>query len=445
MGTFGTARTRSLTMALLLSAGCGGAPAGGGAEDDGGASSTSDPGSSSGAPGGESSSGGAAGDESSSGGASASGSTGEFGDTTGDDGGSSTGEGGGESSTGDDGREDELRPPETCPLADLHVPCDGASDDPLHAIGLNCTSLGSDWTDQVDAVAADKIEVKAAPEKNGKRPWQVARAYGSHVDPETQRPFWGPREGEKVLLMSSGLLPPPDEDGAVLLVDGDVYSDVSWDEAWDSDTMPPPMNPSKGSPDPLGFTGCDMVGDCSNTLETQWNLGLGEVDDKMWIRFELTAPSKAKGAAADVRGYSFEFAYFSAEFPEYVDTEYNDIFVVWQASEDYTGNVTFIDDQPLTVTGLWPIDYVGECPDADPNCVGADEHLAGTGHRLDGGATGWYRATSGVNPGETFTLSFGIFDMGDALYDTTAIVDNWRWDCEGCVPNEVESCGLEPM
>lgn len=58
---------------------------------------------------------------------------------------------------------------------------------------------------------------------------------------------------------------------------------------------------------------------------------------------------------------------------------------------------------------------------------------------------GWYKATSGVNPGETFTLAFAIFDMGDSTFDTTAIIDNWQWDCEGCTPNEVNSCGIEPQ
>src|SRR5690606_17919731 len=32
--------------------------------------------------------------------------------------------------------------PDLCPLAQMHRPCDPNSDDPLHAIGLNCTSLG---------------------------------------------------------------------------------------------------------------------------------------------------------------------------------------------------------------------------------------------------------------------------------------------------------------
>src|SRR5690606_40924074 len=105
-----------------------------------------------------------------------------------------------------------------------------------------------------------------------------------------------------------------------------------------------------------------------------------------------------------------------------------------QPPEDYTANVPFINGQPLTAPALWPIDY----PSNDP-------HLDGTGHLTGGGATGWYQAQGGVKPGETFTLAFSIFDMGDSDYDTTAIIDNWSWDCEGCIPNEVNSCEIVPQ
>ena len=326
-----------------------------------------------------------------------------------------------------------------CLLALHHAPCDADSDDPLHALGLDCTRLGAPWLDAVNAVDASDVELHAPAPTGGRRSWQVARAYGTHVDPATRLPFWSPREGDKLLLISSGLLPAPDGQGAVIVADGDVYNDSGKGGVWDSDEMPPPMKPGKGSLDPLGFSDCDGVHDCSNTIDAQWQLGGGDAADKTWFHFQLTAPSLATGAIADVHGYTFDFAFFSAEFPEFVGDIYNDIFVVWQDSEDYTGNVTFIDGQPLTVTALWPVDFQG-----------ADPQLAGTGFRedglfSDGGATGWYRASGGVEPGETFTLAFAVFDMGDSDYDTTALLDNWQWDCEGCVPNEVDSCGIRPQ
>jgi hypothetical protein len=366
-------------------------------------------------------------------------STGETpGDSSGTDGSATT------SDSTDTGDDDTGPPPRPCALAQAHEPCDADSDDPLHALGLDCSSLGGAWVDAQNAVAVQKLEWEAAPEQQGMRPWQVARAYGSFIDPVTQKPFWSPREGEKLLLMSSGLLPAPDADGAVVIAGNAVYNDVGG-APWDDDEMPPLMSHKPGSPDPKGFKKCDGVGDCSNTLQAQWDLGGGDPNDRMWFNFQLTAPAQAKGAVADANGYSFDFAYFSAEFPEWVDTPFNDIFVVWQTSLDYTGNITFIDDQPLTVTALWPIDYQGECPLFDAKCVGQDPHLDGTGYTKEGGATGWYKASGRVIPGETFRLAFAIFDMGDSTYDTTAILDNWRWDCEGCVPTEIDFCEIEPQ
>ncbi|WP_096334394.1 choice-of-anchor L domain-containing protein [Nannocystis exedens] len=334
---------------------------------------------------------------------------------------------------------------EECPLAQMHLPCDADSNEALHAIGLNCTSLGGQWTNNQNAVSVANATFQAAPPMLGKQSWQVAKSYGTFIDPNTNAPFWGSREGDKVLLISSGLLPPPNPQGAVIVPDGDVYNDVAIGGQWDTDTMPPPMTAVNGSPDPMGFTNCDGTNDCSNTIAAQWALGGGDAEDKMWFGFEVTSPAIANGQIADANGYTFDFAYFSAEFPEWVNTDYNDIFVVWQSSEDYTGNVTFINGQPLTVTALWPIDFQGECEFLDPNCQGGDQHLQGTGYIADGGATGWYKATGGVKPGETFSLTFAIFDMGDSTYDTTAILDNWSWDCEGCVPNEVDDCGIAPQ
>ncbi len=334
---------------------------------------------------------------------------------------------------------------EACALANQHKPCDANSNDALHAMGLNCTTLGDMWINNGNAVAVAKLDFQAPAPMFGQRAWQAAKSYGTFVDPMTKKPFWSPREGDKLLMISSGLLPMPNAQGAVIVPDGDVYNDSGVGGQWDSDSMPPPMSPQKGSPDPMGYTNCDGINDCSNTILDQWNLGGGDAEDKMWFSFELKAPAIADGNTTDAKGYTFDFAYFSAEFPEYVDSTFNDIFVVWQASEDYTGNVTFINGQPMTVTALWPIDFQGECDFFDPNCQGADPHLQGTGHIDDGGATGWYKATGGVKPGETFTLAFAIFDMGDSSFDTTALIDNWQWDCEGCMPNEVDDCEIVPM
>jgi hypothetical protein len=35
--------------------------------------------------------------------------------------------------------------------------------------------------------------------------------------------------------------------------------------------------------------------------------------------------------------------------------------------------------------------------------------------------------------------------LGDTFYDTTVVLDAFRWSCEGCIPSEVDGCGLIPQ
>ena len=93
-----------------------------------------------------------------------------------------------------------------------------------------------------------------------------------------------------------------------------------------------------------------------------------------------------------------------------------------------------MDGQPLTVTALAPyMQYEQNSP-----------RLDGTGFEGVGGGTGWFQTRGVAVPGETLKLTFAIFDMGDTIYDTTAIIDNFRWECEGCDPSIPGDCGALP-
>ena len=43
------------------------------------------------------------------------------------------------------------------------------------------------------------------------------------------------------------------------------------------------------------------------------------------------------------------------------------------------------------------------------------------------GGTNWLKTTAPVEPGETVTVSFIIFDEGDGILDSAVNVDNFRW------------------
>ena len=245
---------------------------------------------------------------------------------------------------------------------------------------------------------------------------------------------------EKLLIISTGTLVDPDNQGAVVLEpeSGEIGTDNG--NADNVNNLPNPIEPQDGSGG-VPFEDCDGQNDCSDTLEAQWNLGESTANDLIWFKFDIEVPEEAEG-------YKFDFAFFSTEFPEWVDTQYNDIFVVWSTSETYTGNVTFINGQPLTVTALEnEIQFTGD----DPELAGTGVDGVGGGPMGQGmmepvgGSTGWFTATGSAVPNATFTLAWALFDMGDSFYDTTVVLDAFRWDCEGCIPSEVDGCGIEPQ
>ncbi len=301
-----------------------------------------------------------------------------------------------------------------CEAPGAVIACDGSSDDPFHAIGLGCPG----GPNQVIPIT------NAVMHSPDRRAYRVARQFGSALDPATGDPVWGPREGERFLVLSTGVVAAPTEAGVILEEPGASETIVGNDNP-DGEDLPAPITQLRGSAGGLGgtpFVDCDGERDCSDSLFSQWNTGGGQANDLIWMTFETEVPS-------GTHGYALDFNYFSSEFPEWVGSTFNDIFVIWSNSEAYTGNLCFVDDAPCTVTALDPIAYDEFAPE-----------LAGTGFDGVGGASGWYRARGICAPGETLQLSLALFDMGDSRWDTSVLVDHFRWDCEGCIPTEASPC-----
>jgi hypothetical protein len=79
----------------------------------------------------------------------------------------------------------------------------------------------------------------------------------------------------------------------------------------------------------------------------------------------------------------------------------------------------------------------GTCPPLpSPYCPLGVGDLAGTGFDVwstDGpaGATRWLKTQAPVTPGSTITIRFAMWDAGNALYDSTVLVDNFQWIATG--------------
>ncbi len=292
---------------------------------------------------------------------------------------------------------------------------------------------------------------------NSATAWQVAKGFGTYKfddDMDVNTPdklYYSPREGDTFLMISSGNIKAPGADGVV--VEANNSQGGNGDNGNDEgNALPPPFRFEVGSNNGAGgtpFQDCDgvMFRDCSDTLQAQWLKGNSNPNDKLWFTFKTKVP---KGTF----GYTFDFAFCSSEWPTWVNTGYNDLLIVYQvdpAADDpnadpvvdpYSGNVTFIPDPnnmmkglPLTITALDPY-FKG------PGFTNNEAPLAGTGFNTNA-CTEWFSAKGGVQPESEVTIGFFISDMGDSILATLAILDNFRWDCEGCIPSEVDDCGVQ--
>jgi hypothetical protein len=156
---------------------------------------------------------------------------------------------------------------------------------------------------------------------------------------------------------------------------------------------------------------------------------------------------------ANAQGFSFDFDFFSGEWPEYVCTDFNDSFIAYLSSKAFNSgaadNISFDSKgNPVSVN----IGFFSVCtPGSTTGCAGGLKTgtsvctagpggLAGTGFDdsgnwcpLDpqpssgGGATGWLTSTAPAQAGETISLEFIIWDTGDNQYDSSVLLDHFIW------------------
>jgi hypothetical protein len=212
-----------------------------------------------------------------------------------------------------------------------------------------------------------------------------------------------PRAGANMALMSTGLA-----------VDKSSTSYVAPQEGTDlKNTGTNPL------PNLVGASSCGQAG------------AVTAVKDYTELVLTLKAPTNAQS-------FTFDFHFFSAEYPEYVCTQYNDeLLVIVQSSKTYTQptNLSFdAKKNPITVnSGFFTVCTNGATPQT-MNCTHPVTDIAGTGYEDDdgtgvpiGGSTGWLTTTAPIAPGEDITLRFVIFDEGDGFYDSSALIDNFKW------------------
>jgi hypothetical protein len=146
------------------------------------------------------------------------------------------------------------------------------------------------------------------------------------------------------------------------------------------------------------------------------------INDDIGLQVKVRTPKNATG-------YEFRFKFYSFEYPEWVCDNYNDQFIALidpAPKGSINGNISFDKNgSPVSVN----IAFFDVC---DGCALGAGE-MQGTGFNQwdDAGGTAWLKTQAPVTGGEEITLRFMIWDTGDSAWDSTALVDGFRWIANG--------------
>jgi hypothetical protein len=330
--------------------------------------------------------------------------------------------------------------------------CDGMIDNTVATCDMGLVSGSPNASDYAKAMDLCNTATEAS------RRWglidaRFSRADGSNA-PATEshsiRPVFGsglmPQAGASFTLLSSGNAASPGQTNPPH-VDFTLSSEHGISSPFPSDWLAL-QNPPNQLPNAMG---CPEI-----------NAGTA-AEDPVMITMRIRVPSNAKS-------FSFSSNFYSAEYPEWVCSPYNDFFVVlldstWngQPANPTDKNLAFYRNPAGTIypvgvnlahgnTGLFT-----QCVNGRTGCLGtlgqistcmSTSQLTGTGfdtpasgscdsNSLSGGGTGWLQTSGNVKGGEIITLRIAMWDTSDQRLDSLVVLDNFQWSVDVSDPGTV--------
>lgn len=153
--------------------------------------------------------------------------------------------------------------------------------------------------------------------------------------------------------------------------------------------------------------------------------------DPAALQVQVRVPTNA-------RAFTWRFNFYSYEFPDYVCSEFNDVFTVFVDPKppsattsdivfDAAGNSISVNTDLLQVCGAQTAGgHAFACPLGKSLLAGTGFDLA-SGAQADHAATGWLATQAPTEPGAIITLRFAIWDAGDHVLDSTVLIDAFEW------------------
>lgn len=166
----------------------------------------------------------------------------------------------------------------------------------------------------------------------------------------------------------------------------------------------------------------------------------GQPNDATGLEVEIRPPSNAKG-------FSFDFKFYTFEWPNFVCSTYNDFFVALLSpipagqadgniAYDKMGNPVSVNNAFIEVCGCegnppgscFAGGKTFDCPLGDFDLIGTGFGFDSCAYCEDHGGTGWLRTNAPIEkPQDNITIRFAVYDSGDGVLDTTTLIDNFRW------------------
>jgi hypothetical protein len=184
--------------------------------------------------------------------------------------------------------------------------------------------------------------------------------------------------------------------------------------------------------------------------------GSTQANNSVMLKVRVRVPTNAKS-------FNVQMYFYSAEWPEYVCTAFNDLFVTLvdstgvgnpndkniaiyttQQNQKYPVGVNIAKAAPGLFTQCLngPIACLGVQSNYN-GCTGT-QGLAGTGFQIaeggcganntTGGGTGWLKMAGNVKGGEVMEIRFAIWDTADGIYDSLVLLDDWVWSVQASQP-----------
>ena len=193
--------------------------------------------------------------------------------------------------------------------------------------------------------------------------------------------------------------------------------------------------PTDGQKAALITTGDAQLADDPNSSDSS-----GADDGGASIRgdtdFDVTVLKVGVNVPQGANCLTFDFAFYSDEFPEYVDSSYNDAFIA-----ELDNSTWATAGSTITAPNNFAFDPSGDVIsiNSSGNTSMSAANAAGTTYD---GATPLLSASTQVAPG-AHNLYLSIFDQGDQVLDSAALLDSLRAEF---VPDPAQNCkpGAKP-